>query len=381
MDDARRDLERSLREVRVTLANRETERDALAVRVAEQDQRLAQLATPSDDGDLLALYRSFLAAWEHGGDVAAVAARIHHRERIITLTAAAEQRAVQIADRHLAELATHLDALHRLVALPDDPKRFRPRLFSSAYEFKQLSGQISALHDAAQALFHSLRSAQRAYGLKHLAKQAPKLRGVFREMVGLVAQWRLKLGDPPPASISVSIDGGSGVTALPGALASDVELMLRKRNRLGPAAQELAAVLEGCVALYHQILVRALGEPIPRPVAAKREAVSATLARLSGELAALVGRCERAFPTLAAGGLEPAPGDAALVSDDHLLRLALAALDGACQELATLPNAPTLNVSAVPARSADPGVLATAARERLAWLDLLLRYRVVTTEA
>jgi hypothetical protein len=236
---------------------------------------------------------------------------------------------------------------------------------------------MSATRDAAQDLARYVARARWAQGVGIIAKQAPKLRAVFREMVSLVAHWRLKLGDPPPVSISISVDGGSGVVSLPAILASDLEMMLRKRSRLGPAAAGLANVLEECVGLYHRVIEQATGDPIARPTGAKRESATQALGRLVSELAALAGRCESAYEEVSGSDFVLTPADAKLLGDDHLLRLALTALDGACAELAALPNAPEAKLGALPARGKDLTPLVAATRARCAWLDLLVRYRVV----
>lgn len=378
LDAARRELEQGNRVLHGSVARLEAERDGLIAKLKDGEQRLAQLTAPPERVDeVLGLYRQALATWESGGDTKALAERIHKLERVITLPVVDAERAVQIADRHLAELATCLDQLHRLSPRGEDPRRYRPRLFKSHYEFKTLTGQITALRDAARDLEGHLERARWAQGVGILAKQAPKLRSVFREMVSLVSHWRLKLGDPPPVSISISVDGGSGIISLPAILASDLELMLRKKNRLGPAAAGLVTVLDGCVAMYHKVLEQALSTTIARPVAGKRESAGQALVRLTSEMAALAGRCESAFAEVANSDFTLAKSDAALLADEHLLRMGLSTLDGACTELAVLPNAPTAALPAIPARGKDLALLVAAARSRCGWLDQLACYRVV----
>lgn len=379
LDATRRELEQGSRELHATVARLDAERAALVEKMAAADRHQSQLAAqPDPGGEVLGLYRQALATWEAGGDLKALAERIHRLERVITLPTVAAERAVQIADRHLTELATCLDQLHRIAPRGEDPKRYRPRLFGTRYEFKTLAGQITALRDAGHDLERHLERARWAQGVGILARQAPKLRSVFREMVSLVAHWRLKLGDPPPVSVSISIDGGSGIIALPAILASDLELMLRKKNRLGTAAAGLATVLDGCVAMYHKALEQAVGVAIERSAAGKRESAGQALIRLTNELAALAGRCENIYGEVSGSDFALAAADAALIADEHLLRMGLGALDGACVELAALPNAPLATLAALPARGKDLGLLVTAAHARTAWLDLIACYRVVT---
>lgn len=377
LDNARRELERTQRDLHAALAKQAAENQALKTQVQERDQRLAQCASPASTGEeALILYRRMLATWESGGDLKTLAERLHHLERVLTLPTTEEQRAAQVADRHLAELAKCLEGLFRLCPRGEDPKRFRPRLFSSRYEFKTLAGQIIAIRDAAHDLAHFIERARWAQGVGILAKQAAKLRQIFREMVALVAHWRLKMGDPPPVSISINIDG-SGVVSLPAILASDLDMMLRKSKRLGPAAAGLAQVLEASIVMYHRVLEQAIGEPIARVPGGKRESALQTLTRLTSEMAALAGRCEAVFSEVAASNFVLAEADAQLLADEHLLRMALTSLDGACAELATLPNVPEAKLAALPSRGKELSPLLPAIQARCAWLDLLACYRVV----
>lgn len=379
LDESRRELESTVRDLRQQIAKLETERKELMEEVASRDRRLTRIeAGEQDQVDArLALYREAFSALEGQRDHKPLLEQVRKLERVITIGGADEGNAVKVADRHLAEIAKCLEDLRKLVPLAEDPRRFRPRLFGSKYEFKILRGQIAAMRDAARDLVEYLDRARWALGVTVLAKSVPKLRAIFREMVSLVAEWRMKLGDPPPVSITISLDGGSGILSLPAILASDLETVLRKKAKANPAAVALAPLLAECVGLYHRTVEQAKGEPIPRAEAPKRESPSQAAARLAAELSQLAGVCETTFAEAAADEFRLSQTDANLLADDHLLRLALQHLDGACEELAALPNAPALKVAALPGRGKDFDKFLACGRQRASWLEELALYRVV----
>ncbi|MBA3936490.1 MAG: hypothetical protein H0X38_03430 [Planctomycetes bacterium] len=381
LDDARRELEVTVRELRGTVAKLESERVELMEEVAARDRRITRYEAGDDHqlDERLRLYRQAFAAWEQGADPKVALEQVRKLERVVSLPAADEQQAVRALDRHLAELAKCLEDLRGLVPLADDPKRFRPRFFGSKYDFKALRGQVAALRDASRDLNEYLDRARWAVGLSVLAKQVPKLRAVFKEMVSLVAHWREKLGDPPPVSITISMDGGSGILALPAILASDLESVMRKKAKAGPAAASLAPVLGECVALYHRTVEQARGEPIPRVEVPKREGAIQAVTRLGGELSALAAICETSFGEAVAHEFVLGDADNALLADDHLLRHALHNLDGACAELAALPNAPPLVALPLPGRGKDFDKFLACGRQRAEWLEEVALYRVVAT--
>jgi len=367
-----------VREQRGQIAKLEGERRELMEEVASRDRRLARY----EEGDnqevdaRLKLYREAFAALEGKRDPAPLLEQVRKLERVLSLSAEDEQQAAKIIDRHVAELAKCLEDLRRVVPLADDPRRFRPRLFGSKYEFKTLKGQISAARDAARDLIEYLDRARWALGVTLLAKQVPKLRAVFKEMVSLVAHWRMKLGDPPPVSISISMDGGSGILALPAILASDLESVFKKKTKAGPAAASLAPVLGECVTIYHRAVEQAKGEPIPRAEPPKRESAIQAIQRLSAELSHLAAICETAFSEAAQLEFRLSESDAALLNDDHLLRLALQTVDGACSELVALPNAPAAHFTALAGRGKDFDKLLSGGRQRMEWLEELALYRI-----
>jgi hypothetical protein len=378
LDESRRELEGIVREQRGQIAKLEGERRELMEEVASRDRRLARY----EEGDnqevdaRLKLYREAFAALEGKRDPAPLLEQVRKLERVLSLSAEDEQQAAKIIDRHVAELAKCLEDLRRVVPLADDPRRFRPRLFGSKYEFKTLKGQISAARDAARDLIEYLDRARWALGVTLLAKQVPKLRAVFKEMVSLVAHWRMKLGDPPPVSISISMDGGSGILALPAILASDLESVFKKKTKAGPAAASLAPVLGECVTIYHRAVEQAKGEPIPRAEPPKRESAIQAIQRLSAELSHLAAICETAFSEAAQLEFRLSESDAALLNDDHLLRLALQTVDGACSELVALPNAPAAHFTALAGRGKDFDKLLSGGRQRMEWLEELALYRI-----
>ncbi len=379
LDESRRELEGTVRDLRGQLAKLEGERRELMEEVASRDRRLSRYEEGDDTqtDERLKLYRQAFAALETKGDPTSALDQVRKLERVVSLPAADEQHAARVVDRHLAELAKCLEDLRRIVPLAEDPRRFRPRLFGNKYDFKSLKGQIAATRDASRDLIEYLDRARWGLGVTVLAKHVPKLRAVFKEMVSLVAHWRMKLGDPPPVSISISMDAGSGILALPAILASDLESIFKKKAKAGPAASNLAPVLNECVALYHRTVEQARGEPVPRAEPPKRESAIQAVQRLAAELSHLAGICETSFGEAAQVEFRLAASDAALLADDHLLRLALQTMDGACAELAALPNAPAVKFAALPGRGKDFDKFLAGGRQRMEWLEELALYRVL----
>ena len=381
LDQSRRELEGSVRDLRGQIAKLEAERHELMEEVAARDRRLSRYEE-GDAGNIderLKIYREAFGLLETGGDHRAKLDQVRKLERVITLTGEAEGHAARVADRHLAEMAKCLTDLRGIVVLAEDPRRYRPRLFGNRYEFKTLRGQIAATRDASRDLVEYLDRARWALGVTVLAKAIPKLRAVFREMVSLVAEWRQQLGDPPPVSITISLDGGSGILALPAILASDLETVLKKKSRAGQAATSLAPILDDCVALYHKTLEQARGDTVPRAEAPKRESALQSIARLAAELSSLAAMCETTFSEAAANEFKLSESDSALLADDHLLRLALQNLDGACEEFSALPNAPVVKFTALTGRNKDFDKFLIGGRQRVEWLEELGLYRVLVS--
>lgn len=379
LDQARRELETTVRDLRGQIAKLEGERHELMEEVAARDRRLTRYEQ-GDESQLderLKLYRQAFAAIETSADPKPLLDKVRKLERVISLPTAEEQHATRVADRHLAELAKCLEDLRRIVQLAEDPRRFRPRLFGSKYDFKSLKGQITATRDASRDLVEYLDRARWALGVSVLARAIPKLRAVFREMVSLVAEWRQRLGDPPPVSITISMDGGSGILALPAILASDLETVLKKKTKAGPAAASLAPLLGECVTLYHRTVEQAKGEPVPRVEVGKRESAMQAVTRLAAELSQLAALCETTFAEAASNEFKLSEADSTLLADDHLLRLALQNLDGACGELSALPNAPEAKFTQLPGRGKDFDKFLVGGRQRSEWLEELALYRVL----
>ncbi|GDY13568.1 hypothetical protein LBMAG53_24460 [Planctomycetota bacterium] len=375
---ARSELERANRELYAKQAESEGGRRELVELLAAAERRLRGLGDADEErGEdrRLELYRRFAAAVEAGQDWKSALEKVRSLERVLTLDHAAQQRLVKVADRQLASLAQTLAELRAIQPITDDPRRLRPRWFGGDYDFRSLNGILRPLAAAAADLAQYGERARWAAGVQALAKHVPKLRAVFRELVKLVAAWRAKLGDPPPASLSISIDPGSGLLALPAILAADLDLLL-KRRKAASAALELAPLIDAGVGLYHQAVTDAKGAAPTRVPAPKRESAAAAVARLAGELTALAGMLETSFSEAASDDFRLLPPDAALLSDDHLLRLGLSQLDTVLAELAAAPGAPT-SKAATPARG-DPQALRMALQERADWLELLTRYRIET---
>lgn len=286
----------------------------------------------------------------------------------IDLDAASAGAAVKACDRHLGELARHLGELRAIISLGEDPRRYRPRMFSAEYDFRTLPGQASALRDAARDLLAYADRARWALGVRRLGQAAPKLHAVFQELVRLIAAWRSKLGDPPPVSATMQIRAADSVSALPAVAAADVEALVRRRSGGDRAAAELAPILEPCVALLHRTLGEARGDAPARPEAPKRETPRASAQRLAQELADYAGRLEAAFSeALPADFRLPAP-EAKLLAEEQLVRLALQQLEGACAELAGLPGMPSAELAPLPTRGDHDATLA-AVRSRADWLE------------
>ncbi len=381
LDESRRELEGTVREMRSQMAKLEAERHELMEEVAARDRRLSRYEE-GDEGKLderLRLYRQAFTELETGRDPKALLAQVRKLERVITIGGEEEAHAARVADRHLAEMAKCLGDLRLIVSLAEDPKRYRPRMFGSRYEFKTLRGQIAATRDASRDLVEYLDRSRWALGVTVLAKAVPKLRAVFREMVSLVAEWRQKLGDPPPVSITISLDGGSGILALPAILASDLETVLRKRAKAGPAAMSIGPVLESCVELYHKTLEQARGDTVARAEVGKRESAIQIVERLAAELSNLAAMCETTFSEAAAHEFKLSETDSALLADDHVLRLALQNLDGACEEFAALPNAPEQKFTELPGRGKDFDKFLSCGRQRAEWLEELGLYRILVS--
>jgi hypothetical protein len=379
LDQSRRELEGTVRDLRGQIAKLEAERHELMEEVAARDRKIERYEE-GESGNLderLKLYREAFGLLESGGDHKAKLDQVRKLERVITLTGEEEAHAARVGDRHLAEIAKCLTDLRAIVALAEDPRRYRPRLFGNRYEFKTLRGQIAGTRDAARDLIEYLDRARWAIGVTVLAKAVPKLRAVFREMVSLVAEWRQQLGDPPPVSVTISLDGGSGILALPAILASDLETVLKKKSRAGQAATSLAPLLEECVGLYRKTLEQARGEPIPREESPKRESALASIGRAAAELSSLAAMCETTFAEAAANEFKLGETDAALLADDHLLRLALTHVDGACEEFSSLPNTPPVKFADLPGRGKDFDKFLAGGRQRLEWLEELGLYRII----
>jgi hypothetical protein len=372
--EARKELEQSNRELHARLAESEGQRRELLEQLSAAEQRLADPAEEHGEDRRLALYRAVAAAMESGGDWRTPLEKVRSIERVLRLDGPAQTRLVKLVDRQLGELARTLADLRAISELTPDPRRLRPRLFGSDYDFKSLSGILPALRDAADDLAVYADRVRWAQGVQALGRRLPHLRSVFRELVALVAAWRAKLGDAPPASLTIALDAGSGLLALPAVLAADLEQLL-KRRKAAAAALELAPLIDAGVALYHQAVSEARGEAPNRSVPAKRESSIAAVSRLASELTALAGMIETAFAEAARDEFRLGTADNALLSDDHLIRLGLTQIDPAVAELAVAPGSPPAPTAAAPARG-DGRALHGAVRSRADWLALLVRHRI-----
>ncbi len=378
LDAARREQEKDLRALRSQIQALETQRQEALAELAARPA-----VSPPDEAPPVVLehYRAALAAWETGGDPAVHLAKARELERVVTLNADEAARLVKLLDRCHGDLVRRLIDLHALAPLSDDPRRYRPRGLlglggKPVHDLKSVPGLVDALRAGARDLRVYAERAQWAVGLGALAAEAPRIRAVFKELVKLVAHWREKLGDPPPVSVSMSLDGGSGIVALPAVVATDIEAMLKKKSKVGPAATVLAPLLGDCVALYHQGLVKAGLTVPPRTSAKSRESAIQALTRLVAELDDLAGICEAAFASAVRDDFRLSAGDAALLADDHLLRASLQALEDATVELARCRGAPPRDEPAPVARG-DRAALLAAVVALLAWHERFAGYRLV----
>jgi len=380
---SRRELETTLREVRTQVASIEASRRELMEEVAARDRRLEALDRGDSAGEVderLKLYRAAFAALEANGDWKTPLEKARSLERVISLTERELETARKIVDRQLTEIARGLEDLRKVNPLSEDPKRFRPRLFNmgARYDFKSLMGLVQATRDASRDLLVYAERMRWSLGVQVLARQAPKLRAVFKELVGLVADWREKMGDPPPVSLSVRMDGGSGILALPAIVAADLDTILRRKAKATLPASDIAPILEECVALYHKTLSEAKGGHLPRPEKPKRETYVQACARLALEMTQLAGSCETAFHEAAHRDFRLDESDTRLLGDEHLVRVVLTQLDAACGELAGLPNAAPETFKPAPSKRDLDRTLA-AVRERVEYLELFSRYRIQPT--
>lgn len=373
-------LEEQVRQLRGHVARLQAEERELMEEVASRDRKLARYelgaSEAEDEDERLALYRQAFTEMEAGRDAKPILEQVRKLERIITLSPKQQEHALRVIDRQAAEVVKCLNDLRKIAPITEDPKRLRPRLLlGSRYEFRTLPGQVQALRDAARDVTAYIARIRWAAGVKLLARDVPRLQRVFREMISLVSSWRERLGDPPPASISINVDDGSSIIALPAILATDLETVLRRRGRnAAQAATDLVPVLTECVDLYHASLQRAKGEDVPRVEVGKRENAQQTLQRLATELTALGGAMEALFGDAAADHFKVGAADEKLVGDDHLLLLSLQQLEVACEVLAALPGAPKAAFTSLPTTRGSDKLLACG-RERVTWLEEVARYR------
>lgn len=385
LTQSRRELEGVLREARTQIATLEAQRRELMEEVAARDRRLEALDRGETGEALdarLARYREAFAALEANGDWKTPLEAARTLERVVSLTAAEQEAAHRILERQLGEIVRGLEELRRVQPLAEDPRRFRPRLFGmgARYDFKSVPGLLQATRDAARDLLLYGERMRWTVGVQVLARQAPKLRAVFKELVGLVADWREKLGDPPPASLSIRMDGGSGLLALPAIVSADLDTILRRKAKAALPASDLAPLLEECVALYHKTLLEAKGGDIPRTEKPKRESAVQACGRLAQELTQLAGSCETAFHEAAKTDFRLEEPDTRLLGEEALARVVLTHLDGAVAEIAGWPHAPAAKLAHVPSKR-DLDRLLACMRERVDYLELAARYRIQLASA
>ena len=380
--DDRATLINGARALKGEVARLQAEGRTLMEEVADRDRRLARYEfgeqTSDDEDERLALYRKAFAELDAGRDAKPLLERVRQLERVVSVGDSEQQQALKLLDRQGAEVVKCLAELRAIIPIGEDPKRLRPRmLLASRYDFKSLAGHAQACRDAARDLHAYAARARWALGVGLLAKEVPKLQRIFKEMVALVADWREKLGDPPGASISIRIDRGGSVVALPALLATDLDAVTKRKGKAATqAAADIVPVLEECLTVYRKALERAKGELLP-PTAdvPKRESEMQKLTRLSAELTRLGGILEAAFSEAVAAEFALEKGDRDLIASDHLLLIGLQQLDVACDVLAVLPGAPQTQLPTLPSGRGNVDKLLAAAKARAAWLEDVARYR------
>ncbi len=375
------------RQLRADHARVQAENRQLMEELQERDRRIVRYEFTSQqdvsEDERLALYRKAFAELQAGGQPTALLNKVREMERVITLASSDEAQGLKILERQGAELAKLVAELRAIKPVTEDPKRWRPRmLLGSRYDFKTMAGHVQALRDAARDVTAYAAQARWAQGVAGLAKDQSKLQRIFKEMVALTAMWREKLGDPPGASMSLRLDQGSSLVALPALLASDLDAVTRRKGaKASAAAADLVPVLEECLVVYRKSLEKARGESVPAEDAPKRESDIAKLSRLARELTALGGMLEAAFSEAIQRDFALDDGDATLTHSDHLLLLALQQLDVACDVLAVLPGSPNGKFPAIPAGRGSIDKLLACAKARSTWLEDLARYRFERRDA
>ncbi|MFM2091544.1 MAG: hypothetical protein RLZZ127_2033 [Planctomycetota bacterium] len=373
IDEQRRAHEDAIRGLHRKVAELEADRRRLMDEVQAAESRLERLDDGSLDTDQrLQLYREAFATLSSGGDPKSALERVRELERVVTLAPAAAEAARKAVDRALDQLVDRLGELWAVVPLGEDPRRFKPRLFKKAFDRSSLPGVLIAARDACRDATAWIDRARWAQGAARFAGQVPALRSILRELVSLVADWRKKLGEPPPASISISLDGGQGILALPAVLQADVESMLRRRGAAAAAA-DLAPLLEAVRDRLRAVCDQAApGAPAAEPPA-KRESPGTACARLCLDLVRLSAHAGAVLAEAADEDFRLDPADATLMADDALLRATVLALTIVTDEAGRIPGAPALPA---PAGTDLAGWHGTA-RTRTAWLEDLARHRIV----
>jgi len=332
-------------------------------RIATLEQRIVALET---------------ARAEQAEELAAAAARRPAATRAVvaavTIAPAQARGAVRVLDHALGEQVRALIDLRAVAELTEDPARFRPGRSllgltrrPAAFTLTTPSG-LAAAHQAAGADL-AVYAERAAWGaaVTRFARHVPGLRTVCRELVGLVARWRQKLGDPPPVSVSITLDGAEGVLALPAVLERDIAQLLRKRGK-AQAVEDLAPLLAGAAELYAKALTDA-GVVLPaEEVPGKREAASVQGARLSARLSACAAAARTAFAEAVTSGFRLTGSDADLSESGHVLRAGFVALDEAVSALAVLPGAPAISELPAAPPKGNARALAAGVEARVDWL-------------
>jgi hypothetical protein len=336
-----------------------SERDA---RIAALERRIATLeAERAEQAEALAL-----AAQQP------VEAAV--RSRAVVIPPEQARAAVRVLERAFGELVRALVELRAVAELTEDPARFRPGRSllgltrkPAAFTLTTPAGLAVAYHAAGADLAVYAQRAAWGAAVTRFARHVPALRTVCRELVGLVARWRQKLGDPPPVSISITLDGAEGVLALPAVLERDIAQLLRKKGK-AQAVEDLAPLLAGAAELYGKALEDA-GIALPAEEAAgRREGASVQGARLTARLSACAAAAQTAFAEAVTSGFRLTGEDADLGECGHVLRAGFLALDEAVSELAGLPGAPSLSDLPAPPAKGDAAALAAGTEARVAWL-------------
>ncbi len=376
-------LENDYAKAREEMAQLIAEKVHLENGMAERDKRLAQYEFGQEEDtedERLALYRQIMAAQDAGADASDLIARVKQLERVFVMDDDQQSQLHKLLDRQLETISKSLADMRKILSIIDDTRRYRPRLLGgSPYKLKTLPGVLQALRDASRDVGTFVEKLRWAQGVQQLTKEFKGWKRVFKEMVKLVSAIREEEGSPAISS-TISVDVSSGIAALPVLLSRDVDSIIRGRSA-NKYAQNLHSIFEEVIDAFHKGLEKSVGHSIDRMEAPKRESASSAVRRLNNELLQLATYMEEHFHEAAENGYELSKEEAVLLDKQTELLLAVRAVDGACDILAGVDNAPEASFTKVPSgKGRDTDKIRQALSERTAWLEDVARYRIEQPE-